>query len=123
MFPRGKSSPTLEHLTRLHLPVHVLIFERVKVAQYLRVFKRYRRKLLFMGRMHVPGILLTGLSGYWFLLNTRYHSLIDDGLMSLVSNAKLGDEPFRIVDWFQKKGRLNILITRELAKPGPEHFH
>ena len=96
--------------------MNVLIFERVKVGQYLRVFKRYRRKLLFLGKMHVPAILLTGLSGYWLLLNTRYNSVIDEGLMSLVFNANLRDEPFRIVDWFHKKGRLTILITRELAR-------
>ncbi len=103
-------------MSRLHIHVPVLIFERVKTGEYLRIFKRYRRKLLFLGKMHVLGIVLTGLNGYWYLMNTKYDSAINEGLVSLVSRARLDDEPFRVVDWFQKKGRLNVLITREFTR-------
>lgn len=113
---RGKNSPTLEQLTRFHERRPVLIFERVKTGQYLRFFKRYRRRLLFMGNMNVLGVLLLGLTGYWYIMHTRYDSMVHNALMSLLSMANLDNEPYHVVDWFQKKGRLIILVTREFAK-------
>lgn len=113
---RGKNSPTLEQLTSFHERMPVLIFERVKTGQYLRFFKRYRRRLLFMGKMNVLRVLLLGLTGYWYVMHTRYDSMVHNGLMSVLSMAKLDNEPYHVVDWFQKKGRLIILVTREFAK-------
>lgn len=113
---RGKNSPTLEQLTRFHKLMPVLIIERVKTGQHLRFFKRYRRRLLFMGRMNVLGILLIGLTGHWYLMSTQYDSTVQNGLMSLLINARLDHEPYSVVDWFQKKGRFIILVTKEFAK-------
>lgn len=82
----------------------------------MRFFKRYRRRLLFMGRMNVLGILLIGLTGHWYLMSTQYDSTVQNGLMSLLINARLDHEPYSVVDWFQKKGRFIILVTKEFAK-------
>ena len=116
---RGKDSTSLEQMTHLHMRIPVLIFERVKTGEYLRIFKRYRRKLVFLGKMNVLGILLMGLSGYWYLTNTRYDSAIHEGLTSILSRAGLDNESFKVVDWFQKSGRLSVLITREFARRSP----
>ena len=116
LFARGKNSPTLEQLTRFHERMPVLIFERVRTGQYLGFFKRYRRRLLFMGNMNVLGVLLLGLTGYWYIMHTRYDLMVHNALMSLLSMANLDNEPYHVVDWFQKKGRLIILVTREFAK-------
>lgn len=116
LFARGKSSPTLEQLTRFHERMPVLIFERVKTGQYLRFFKRYSRRLLFMGNLNVLGVLLLGLTGYWYVMHTQYDSMVHNGLLSLLSMAKLDNEPYHVVDWFQRKGRFIILVTREFAK-------
>ena len=116
LYARGKSSPTLEQLTRFHERMPVLIFERVKTGQYLRFFNRYRRRLLFMGNMNVLGVLLLGLTGYWYIMHTRYDSMVHNALMSLLSMANLDNEPYHVVDWFQRKGRLIILVTKEFAQ-------
>lgn len=90
----------------------VLIFERVRIGQYLRIFKRYRRKLLFLGKMNVRGILLMGRTGYQYFMLTQYNTTVHDGLVSLLSGAKLDDEPYRVVDWFQQNGRFIILLAK-----------
>ena len=69
-----------------------------------------------MGNMNVLGVLLLGLTGYWYIMHTRYDLMVHNALMSLLSMANLDNEPYRVVDWFQKKGRLIILVTREFAK-------
>lgn len=113
---RGRSSTTLEQLTLLRERMPVLIFERVKAGESLRIFKRYQRKLLFLGRMNVVGILLMGTNGYRYFMRSKYISTVHDGLMSLLSDAKLDMEQYRVVDWFQQKNRFIILVTRESAK-------
>jgi hypothetical protein len=62
---------------------------------------------------------MMGLTGYWYLTNTRYDAAIHEGLVSILSTARLDSEPFKVVDWFQKNGKLNVLITREFAKRSP----
>lgn len=115
-FTRGENSPTLEQLTSYHKRMPVLIFERVKTRQYLRFFKRYRRRLLFMGKMNVLGVLLMGLTGYWYLRHTQYDLTVHNGLMSLLSMAKLDTEPYHVIDWFQKNGRFIMLVTKEFVE-------
>lgn len=93
----------------------VLIYERVKTAQYLRFFKRYKHKLLFAGNVNVVGVLLIGLTGYWYLMGTKYSSTVHDGLMALLITAKLDDGMYKVLEWFQKKGRFIIYVTKEFA--------
>jgi len=94
----------------------VLIYERVRTARYLRFFNRYKSKLLFAGNMNVLGILLIGLTGYWYLSGSRYNSFVYQGLMSLLATARLDDEMYKVTDWFQKKGRFIVYVTREIGK-------
>jgi len=94
----------------------VLIYERVKIGQYLHFIRRYRAKLVFAGNLNVLGILLTGFTGYLYVSGTKYHSSVHEGLLSIMATAKLDDRVYRIVDWFQKRGRLIIYVTKELGR-------
>jgi len=108
-------SPTFEQLAKFYDRVPVLIYEQVKTAQYLRFFKRYRRKLLFLGRMMVSGVVMMGLSGHTYLMNTKYDSAIHEGLMSLLSMARLDDESYKVIDWVKKGNRLIVLVSKEFG--------
>jgi hypothetical protein len=110
----GGTSPTFEQLLRSYRRMPVVIYERVKTAQYLRFFKRYRRHLVFVGNMNVLRILLVGLAGYWYLMGTKYGSAITDGLVGILATAKLDEEMYHVTEWFQKKNRFEIYITKRL---------
>ena len=93
----------------------VLVYERVKTAQYMYAFKKYRNNLLFAGNMNVLAILLIGLTGYWYIMGTRYTSFIYDGLLTVMGTAKLDDSKYRVLEWFQRKNRLEVYVTREFS--------
>lgn len=93
----------------------VLIYERVKVAQYLRYFKLYRRKLLFIGKVNVVGILLMGVIGHSYIMHTQYDSKLHQELLSILSTAGLDLDTYYVVDWFKKKNRLIIIVTKALG--------
>jgi hypothetical protein len=114
----GGTSPTLEQLLRSYRRMPVVIYERVKTAQYLRFFKRYRRNLVFVGNVNVLRILLLGLAGYSYLLGTRYGSVVTDGLLGIFATAKLDEEMYHVTEWFQKKNRLEIYIMKRLDALG-----
>ncbi len=113
---KAKSLPTFEQLTRSHLRLPVLVYESVKIAQYLRFIKRYKRKLVFAGKMDVVAILLVGFTGYWYLTGTKYASHVVDGLLSILATAKLDDSMYRVTDWYQKKGQLRIHVTKAFGR-------
>ena len=69
-----------------------------------------------MGRLPVLGILLIGLSGYWFLSGTRYRMTISNELMALMAATNLDDDEYGVRDWFQKKGRLIVYVSRTHRK-------
>ena len=94
----------------------VLVYERVKIAQYLRFIRRYRQRLVFAGKLEVVGILLVGFTGYWYLSGTKYHSVVIDGLLNILANAKLDDRMYRVIDWRPKKGQLLVYVTREFGR-------
>jgi len=89
------------------------VYERVKIRQYFRFVTRYKRKLVFAGKLEVLGILLIGLTGYWYVVGTKYHSNILDGLLSIMATAKLDDRMYHINDWGQKSGRLLVYVTKD----------
>jgi len=89
----------------------VLVYERVRKSRHLHIFERYRNELRFVGRLNVLGILLIGLSGYWYLDGTKYRMTIADGLMALMAATNLGTE-YGVREWFQKKGRLIVYVSR-----------
>ena len=116
MILEAQISPTFEQLTHSHLRLPVLVYESVKIAQYLRYIKRYRRKLVFAGKVDVVSILLVGLTGYWYLTGTKYASYVIDGLLSIMATAKLDDRMYRVTDWYQKKGQLRIHVTKAFGR-------
>jgi hypothetical protein len=93
----------------------VLVYEKIKTGQFLLI-KRYRDKLIFVGKLDVLGILLLGITGYWYLTGTKYHNYVLEGLLSIMSTAKLDDRLYKITDWRHKKGRLLVYVTRETPK-------
>jgi hypothetical protein len=110
---------TAEHLGHSYKRVLVLIYERVKTGQYLRIFKRYRYKLLFAGKTNVPEILLAGdnvlvsdrQTGHWCLIGTTI--CVRDGLMAIMNAANLDDSTYQVVEWFQKNGGLIVRVTKQ----------
>lgn len=94
----------------MRLPV--LVYERVKIAQYLRFIKRYKQRLVFAGKLEILGILLLGFTGYWYLSGTKFGSCIVDGLLGILATAKLDDRTYQVVDWHPKKGQLLVYVTK-----------
>ena len=95
--------------------IPVLVYERVKIAQYLHFIKRYRKKLIFVGRLDVLGILLVGLTGYMYVSGTKYDSFVINGLFEILTIAKLDETLYHITDWGPKKGQLMVFVTRKFA--------
>jgi hypothetical protein len=90
----------------------VLIYERMKTTQSLRFFKRFKLKLVFLGKLNVAGIVAIGMRGYWFLEGTGYGIPIHEELMEILATARLDDTAFRVIDWYQNNGRLIIHVTK-----------
>jgi len=111
---RAEILPTIELLIRTSKRMPVLIYEHVKVKEYFRFFKRYKKRLIFLGNMKVLCILQMGIAGYWYLLGTKYGSIIESGLWEVLSSAKLDDGRYRISEWMHRNGRLIMHVTREI---------
>jgi len=110
-----KNSATFEQLTRLNKRMPVLVYEKIKTGQFL-IVNRYRNKLIFIGKLNVIGLLLLGLTGYWYLNGTKYHGIVLEGLLGIMSTAKLDDRLYKVTDWSQRKGRLLVYVRRESPK-------
>jgi len=110
-----KQSPTFEQLTQFNKRMPVLVYEKIKTGQFLLI-KRYKDKLVFVGKLNVLGILLIGITGYWYLSGTKYHSYVLEGLLGIMSTAKLDDRLYKVTDWGHKKGRLLVYVTKETPK-------
>lgn len=93
----------------------VLVYEKIKTGQFLLI-KRYKEKLVFVGKLNVLGILLLGLTGYWYLAGTKYHSYVLEGLLGIMTTAKLDDRLYKVTDWGHKKGRLLVYVEKETPK-------
>jgi hypothetical protein len=101
----------LEELGKYQKRMPVLVYERIRKSRRLQIVGRYRNELRFVGRLNVQRILLIGLSGYWYLAGTKYGTIISSGLKTLMAAAKLDDD-YSVREWFQKKGRLIVYVTR-----------
>lgn len=112
----AETSPTIEQLTRTHMRMPVLVYERERIAQHLHFIKRYRKRLVFAGRLEVLGILLVGFTGYLYVSGTKYGSTVIEGLLNILASAKLDDCLYQIVDWHQKKGQLLVFVTRKFYR-------
>jgi len=110
-----KNSPTFEQLTKLNKRMPVLVYEKIRTGQFLLI-NRYRDKLIFLGKLDVVGLLMLGLAGYWYLNGTKYHNLVLEGLLGIMSIAKLDDRTYQVTDWRHHKGRLLVYVRRETAK-------
>jgi len=93
----------------------VLVYEKIRIGRFLLI-NRHKDRLVFVGKLNVVGLLLLGLTGYWYLSGTKYHSLVLNGLLGIMSTAKLDDRMYRVIDWSQKKGRLLVYVMREAPK-------
>ena len=69
-----------------------------------------------MGKLHVLGIVLLGITGYWYVTGTKYQPPILSGLLTIMATAKLDDRLYKITDWCQKKGRLLVYVEKENPK-------
>jgi len=115
MVREENQSPSFEQLTQFNKRMPVLVYEKIKTGQFLLI-KRYKDKLVFVGKLNVLGILLLGITGYWYLSGTKYHSYVLEGLLGIMSTAKLDDRLYKVTDWGHKKGRLLVYVTKETPK-------
>ena len=92
-----------------------MVYEKMRIGRFWLIH-RYRDRLVFVGKLNVVGLLLLGLTGYWYLSGTRYHSLVLEGLLGIMTTAKLDDRAYKVTDWCQKRGRLLVYVTREAQK-------
>jgi hypothetical protein len=95
--------------------VPVLVYEKIVTGRILAL-KRYKAKLVFVGKLRVLGIVLLGLTGYWYLVGTKYQPPILNGLLAIMATAKLDDRVYRITDWCHKKGRLLVYVEKTTPK-------
>jgi len=95
--------------------VPVLIYERVVIKQFLAL-KRHKPKLIFMGKLRVLGIVLLGLTGYSYLVGTKYQPPILNGLLAIMNIAKIDDRVYKITDWSHKKGRLLVYVEKAIPE-------
>jgi hypothetical protein len=112
MAREDNNSPTFEQLTRFNKRMPVLIYEKIRTGRFFLI-SRYKEKLVFAGKLNVIGLLLLGLTGYWYLNGTRYHNTMLEGLWKILTTAKLDDRMYRVTDWCHKSGRLLVYVTRE----------
>jgi len=115
MVREENQSPTFEQLTQFNKRMPVLVYEKIKTGRFLLI-KRHKDKLVFVGKLNVLGILLLGITGYWYLSGTKYHSYVLEGLLGIMSTAKLDDRLYRITDWGHKKGRLLVYVTKQTPR-------
>ncbi len=115
MVREENQSPTFEQLTQFNKRVPVLVYEKIKTGRFLLI-KRYKDKLVFVGKLNVLGILLLGITGYRYLSGTKYHSYVLEGLLGIMSTAKLDDRLYQVTDWGHKKGRLLVYVTKETPR-------
>ena len=92
-----------------------MVYEKIRTGRFLLI-SRYREKLVFAGKLNVIGLLLLGLTGYWYLSGTRYHSIVLEGLLGIMTTAKLDDRMYKVTDWCQKRGRLLVYVTKDTPK-------
>jgi hypothetical protein len=111
----AETSATLEQLGKFYKLMPVLVYERVRRPRHLHLIERYQNELRFVGKLNVLGILLIGLSGYWYLGGTKYRTVVANGLIALMAATKL-DQEYGVRDWFQKKGRLIVYVSRTHRK-------
>jgi hypothetical protein len=97
----------------------VLVYEKIKTGRFLLI-KRYKERLVFVGKLNVLGILLLGITGYWYVAGTKYHSYLLEALFGIMSTAKLDDRLYKITDWGHKKGRLLVYVIKETPKASIE---
>lgn len=71
-------------------------------------------RLVFLGRMAISPTLLIGAAGYFTYLADWdcFRSVVLSDLMRIMSFAGL-DSRYRIDDWFVKKGRLYVHVTKK----------
>ena len=66
--------------------------------------------------MNVLALLLVGVTGYWYVVGTKYSATLHDSLWALMATAKLDDGMYRVAEWFQKKNRFILYVTKEFRK-------
>jgi hypothetical protein len=104
---------------RIRERVPVRIVERIN-KNHLALFQRHTTRTLFIGKLPVLAILLTGFWGCIFYFNGRFNTLIENELRTIMNYARVDDMHYQVVDFFQKKGLLIVQVAARLRMK-PEH--
>lgn len=95
------------------------IVERINKNNIV-LFRRHTTRTLFIGKLPVLAILLTGFWGCIFYFNGRFNTLIENELRTIMNHARIDDMHYQVVDFFQKKGQLIVQVAARL-RTKPEH--
>ena len=110
-----KLSVETQQLSILHYSMPVAVYERVKTETRLSAFKRHNHKLLFIGRLTIPHLLLLGYEGYRNLVafvGYRFHQCLVQTLTSIMARANVDHEAYEAVDWSYKKNLLTMYVAK-----------
>jgi len=104
----------IRELVRVRRQVPVLIIERNEVGRRLFFFKKYANKPLFIGKLPVLSLLCIGLCAIMMWCGSRFHQIIQDELLNILSYARLDEAPYQVLDFFVKRNRLIIYVSAGL---------
>jgi len=111
----------LSQLTVPRYSTPVIIYERAKTETHLRLYKRHKHKLLFIGNLTVPHLMLLGLRGYKNLMNfvgDRFHPFLFQTLTSIMAQASTDHDAYEAIDWRYKRSLLTLYIGKRSL---PQH--
>jgi len=102
---------SIRELVKVRKRVPVLIIERNEVGRRLFFSKKYANKLLFIGKLPVLSLLCLGLWAIMMWCGGRFHQIIQDELLNILSYARLDEASYQVMDFFVKGNRLIIYVS------------
>ena len=99
--------------TRETIPV--VIIEQRQLARKSRLLQKSMRKRVFVGKLSVLSIMMTGLRTYLNYFGSTKGSIVETELMQIFSRAKIDANSYRVVDFFQRQGRLEIYVMNNVS--------
>ena len=110
-----KFSVETHQLSILHYSMPVAVYERVKTETRLGAFKRHNHKLLFVGKLTIPHLLLLGHEGYrnlMTLVGYRFHQCLVETLAFIMTRANVDHNMYEAIDWRYKKNLLTMYVAK-----------
>jgi hypothetical protein len=92
-----------------------MIVERVEQGRRLFILRKYTKKTLFLGKLPVLSLLLVGFWGCTFYFSNRFNSRIETEMQSILSQARVDEMKYQVIDFFEQKGKFIIQVGSRLT--------